>query len=486
MPSAADHVTPACSVERLWSWNTNVRDPDAACVVYWMARSQRAVHNLAFDTAIATANELALPLVVLFNLSAGPPENDLRHVRQMLAAFPELAVRVVQRGAAFAVRGYGAPGALSTALTALRPAVVVTDEDAMPHARAARKRVAHALRVPLVSVDADVIVPNRVIGARQYAARTLRPRIHAVLAQFEGELGSDSSRVHVAWPADTEFADGVESWHAPSHVLDAAWVTHALDAARIHGIADEAGELDAPSGLAAARARLHRFIEHGLDTYADDRNQPHLDGTSGMSMFVHYGQIAPHEIVQAVRGSGARREGIDTFVEEFVVRRELAWNYALHTPDCRDWDALPEWARRTLEDHAFDDRPVIHSEAEMVACATRDPLWNAAQAQMRDSGLMHGYLRMYWAKQILTWTRTPQEAFEIALRLHDRYSLDARDPNSITGVSWAIGGVHDRAWPERAIFGKVRSMTFASTGRKFDKAAYIGQWSDGPVQLTLG
>ncbi|MBC7459729.1 MAG: deoxyribodipyrimidine photolyase, partial [Thermoleophilia bacterium] len=321
---------------------------------------------------------------------------------------------------------------------------------------------------------------------RQYAARTLRPRIHKVLAQFEGELGSDRSRVTAEWPTGLELADGIELWHDPTRLLDDAWVTRTLAAARAHGIADVAGVLDFPRGLAAARARLHQFVEHGLSTYADDRNQPHLDGTSGLSTFVHYGQIAPHEIVHAVRHSGGRREGIDTFIEEFVVRRELAWNYALHTPDCREWDALPDWARRTLEDHAGDERPVIHSEADMVACATRDPLWNAAQAQMRDCGIMHGYLRMYWAKQILTWTRTPQEAFDIALRLHDRFSLDARDPNSITGVSWAIGGVHDRGWPEREIFGKVRSMTFASTGRKFDKAAYIGRWSEGPVQLTLG
>ncbi|MBC7462081.1 MAG: deoxyribodipyrimidine photo-lyase, partial [Thermoleophilia bacterium] len=266
MPAAAQHVTPACSVERLWSWNTHDRDPDGRCVVYWMARSQRAVHNLAFDTALDTANDLGLPLVVLFNLSAGPPENDLRHVRQMLVAFPELAERVVRRGAAFAVRGYGARGALSSALTRLRPAVVVTDEDAMPHARAARKRVAAAIDVPLVSVDADVLVPNRVIGTRQYAARTLRPRIHKVLAQFEGELGSDRSRVTAEWPTGLELADGIELWHDPARLLDDAWVTRTLAAARAHGIADVAGVLDFPSGLAAARARLHQFVEHGLST----------------------------------------------------------------------------------------------------------------------------------------------------------------------------------------------------------------------------
>ncbi|MCW2923953.1 MAG: phr [Thermoleophilia bacterium] len=482
-----DLVATACTPERLTVWNGCERDPDAACVVYWMARSQRAVHNLAFDTALETANELGLPLVVVFNLSKGPPENDLRHVRHMLAAFPELAERVVRRGAAFAVRGYGARGTLSAALGRLRPAVVVTDDDAMPHARDARRRVAAALEVPLVSVDADVVIPTSVIPQREYAARTMRPKVHRALERFAAEHGSERSKARTPVPADVELSDGIELWRAPEGLPDAAWVERTVAAAGRAGVPDEAGRIDRPSGMAAARGRLREFVETELATYANDRNQPHLDGTSGMSVFLHYGQVSPHEVLATVRGSGASRSGVDTFVEEFVVRRELAWNYVLHTPDCREWGALPEWARQTLEHHAGDPRPAIHTEREMRDAETRDPLWNAAQRQMVDTGTMHGYLRMYWAKQILTWTADPRSAFALALSLHDRYSMDARDPNSVVGVSWAIGGVHDRGWPEREIFGKVRSMTLASTGRKFDSRAYIARFCDDvPEQLTLG
>ncbi|MCW2949363.1 MAG: phr, partial [Thermoleophilia bacterium] len=330
----------------------------------------------------------------------------------------------------------------------------------------------------------DVIVPNRVIEVRQYAARTLRPRIHRALERFAGELGATDTPVTQRWNGDSALVSGIEYWRAPASLPDSTWVANTVTAARLFGIADTAGAVDRSSGLTAARTQLHQFVDERLATYAHDRNQPHLDGTSGMSVFVHYGQISPHEVLAAVRSSGVIGDGVAAYVEEFVVRRELAWNYTLHTPDCRDWSSLPEWARRTLEDHAGDPRPVLHSEADMVACATHDPLWNAAQRQMMQSGTMHGYLRMYWAKQLLTWTRTPQEAFDLALRLHDRYSLDARDANSVVGVSWAIGGVHDRAWPERDIFGKVRSMTLASTGRKFDMKAYVARWSSDELRLV--
>jgi deoxyribodipyrimidine photo-lyase len=480
-------VMAACAPERIRAWNGYGRDPDGACVVYWMARAQRASHNLALDTAIETANALGIGLVVLLNLSAGPPENDVRHVRHMLGAVAELAKGVVGRGAAFAVRGYDAPGTLSAALARLRPAVVVTDDDAMPHARAARQRVAASLPVALVSVEADVVVPTCVSGKREHAARTLRPKVQRVLERYATELGAARTRLRMRVLETLATPQGVAIWHGAHELPDAAWVERTAAAAARSGIPDLAGRTPHPTGTAAARRRLRSFVTDHLASYDTARNQPHLDlGTSGLSTPLHYGHISPHEVLAAVRDAAPMLAATEAFVEQLVVRRELAWNYALHTPDCRSYTSLPEWARASLERHAGDPRPAIHTEAEMAAAATRDPLWNAAQRQMLDTGLMHGYLRMYWAKQILTWTSTPQQAFDIALRLHDRYSVDGRDPNSVVGVAWAIGGVHDRPWPERHIFGTVRAMTFASTRRKFDSGAYVDRWGEPGVRLELG
>ncbi|MCW2959707.1 MAG: phrA [Thermoleophilia bacterium] len=468
----------ACAPERLLAWNdVATHAADGRSVVYWMARAQRGSHNLALDCAVAAARALDLPLVVVFRRFAGPAGTELRHVEFMLRALPETFDDCIARGAhVLFVEQDGVPIVELLARDgALRPALVITDDDVMAGARRGREHVANSISAPLISVDADVVVPGACFPRQEYAARTLRPRLHRVLAQFDGELGH-----------------GLDGPTAPAHPVPAAALQLAgvhlapaipalddlLAHARAAGTPDGASLLtSAPSGTRAARARLEAFVNEELHGYAARRNRPELDGTSHISPFVHFGQVAPHEVLATVRAAEAPAVDIDTFVEEFVVRRELAYNFVRWNPHAHELEGAPEWARRSLATHAADPREWLWNEDDLAAGTTHDPLWNAAQHQMVETGSMHGYLRMYWAKKLLEWRPDAAGAFELALRFNDRWSLDGRDPNGVTGVAWAIGGVHDRPWHEREIFGQVRFMSLASTGRKFDSKAYIARWN---------
>ena len=196
-----------------------------------------------------------------------------------------------------------------------------------------------------------------------------------------------------------------------------------------------------------------------------------------MSAFLHYGQIGPRTVALAVRGADVPAADRDAFLEELIVRRELAINFVRFNPHYDRLEGCEPWACRTLDAHRDDPRRPQYSETRLEQAETHDPLWNAAQCQVVQTGWMHGYVRMYWAKKILEWTPSPEAAMEIAIRLNDKYQLDGRDPNGYAGIAWAIGGKHDRAWgPERPVYGKIRYMSLESTRRKFDSTRYIARW----------
>jgi deoxyribodipyrimidine photo-lyase len=226
-------------------------------------------------------------------------------------------------------------------------------------------------------------------------------------------------------------------------------------------------------GTREAEKRLRRFLNERLPRYATDRNEPTPYTTTELSAHLHFGHVSPLTIALAVRDSGTSPENIDALLEELIVRRELALNFVARNPDYDRLAGCPEWARKTLTKHARDRRPVLYKTRVMEVGETHDPLWNAAQKEMVLTGRMHNYLRMYWAKKILEWTPDAETAFDIALDLNDRYEMDGRNPNGYAGVAWSIGGKHDRPWPERPIFGTVRFMSYESTRRKFDSAAYM-------------
>jgi deoxyribodipyrimidine photo-lyase len=229
------------------------------------------------------------------------------------------------------------------------------------------------------------------------------------------------------------------------------------------------------SGTRAALESLTRFVRERLTGYTTERNLPDMDGTSQLSPYLHFGHIGPHTVALAVKNASAPRPDREAFLEQLIVRRELAINFVKFNPKYDRLQGAEPWALRTLKEHKQDEREHLYSARQLEDAETHDPLWNAAQQQMVISGWMHGYLRMYyWAKNILEWTRSPEEAFDIAIRLNDRFELDGRDPNGYAGIAWAMGGKHDRAWgPERPVYGKIRYMSYASTSRKFDSKRYI-------------
>jgi deoxyribodipyrimidine photo-lyase len=216
-------------------------------------------------------------------------------------------------------------------------------------------------------------------------------------------------------------------------------------------------------------------VQRKLGHYSRDRNHPELDGTTQLSPYLHFGHIGPLTVALAVEAAGAPRAEKDAFLNQVIVWRELSVNMVHFNPNYDNFEVGENWAHKTLARHARDARPVLYSETQLENAETHDSLWNAAQMQMVNTGWMHNYLRMYWAKKILEWTKSPAQAHQIAVRLNDKYELDGRDPNGYAGIAWSIVGKFDRPWFERPIFGQIRYMSGASTGKKFDSRKYIEQ-----------
>ena len=227
-------------------------------------------------------------------------------------------------------------------------------------------------------------------------------------------------------------------------------------------------------GTSRARGLLGAFIADKLNRYDAERSDPSLAIESHMSPYLHFGQISPLEIALAVRDVAAPRKDRDAYLEELLVRRELACNYVYYTESYDRWAALPRWARATLRKHQSDDRPYVYKLAELEAARTHDPYWNAAMREMTATGKMHNYMRMYWGKKIIEWTNSPRTAFRWMLALNNKYFLDGRDPASYANVAWCFG-LHDRPWAERDVFGTVRYMSAGGLERKFDIDAYVRQ-----------
>ena len=431
-------------------------DPEGTCVLYWMQRSQRTHDNPALNVAIEAANELKKPVLAYFGLVPRSHHANLRHYRFLVEGLGDILKGLRERNVGFVLRRYPDHSLLKLCYE-VRPCLVIGDENPMRAAEERKRELANRLQIPFWTVDADVIVPSRLLGREHYAARTIRPKLHEQLRDFLRPLRNPSARI--PWKPPSR----VHSLRPENPLLDGFPVDRSVDS--VPGFY---------GGSHAAVNVLQEFILTGLTGYAKNRNKPELHGTSRLSPYLHFGHIGPHTVALAVRSSGAPRQDREAFLEELIVRRELAVNFVRFNADYENFNSAEPWADRTLRLHARDPRRYLYQESQLEDAETHDPLWNAAQKQMVLTGWMHGYLRMYWAKKILEWTATPQEAYDIAVRLNDRFELDGRDPNGYAGIAWAIGGKHDRAWgPERPVYGKLRYMSYEGSSRKFNSRAYI-------------
>ncbi len=417
-----------------------------------MQRSQRERCNHALEFAAERASELDLPLLVAFVLTPDYPEANLRHYRFMLEGLAVTARRIRERGIGFCLR-IGDPVEEVIRLSG-DAVLLVGDRSYLRTPRAWREELAAQVTVPYYEVESDAVVPVEVVSDKEeYSAGTLRPKLHRRLFQFLQPLSR--REVVVTWPG------GVHGEELDD--VDALLARLRLD--------ESVRPVDgAVGGEDAAQELLERFIEEKLAYFDELRNDPAQDYTSGLSPYLHFGQIS--SLTVALAALERRDIPREAFLEELVVRRELSFNFTWFDEDYDSLECLPRWARETLRVHEQDYRDPSYTLLQLEAAQTHDPYWNAAQQELLYTGAMHGYMRMYWGKKILEWTSSVEDAFDRCLYLNNKYALDGRDPNSYAGIAWCFGK-HDRAWTERRIFGKVRYMNDRGLKRKFKIDRYV-------------
>lgn len=426
-------------------------------VVYWMSRDQRVNDNWALLHAQSLAGD-SRPVIVVFCLVPSFLGATLRQYDFMLKGLEEIESTFAKFNIPFVIRT-GQPGIeIPDFLKELNAGVVVTDFDPLRIKQIWQETVGCNIDIPLIEVDSHNIVPARFVSDKmEYAARTIRPKIQRLLQEFLEEF-PQIKRQSVTVSDFTSI-----DWVAVRNSIE---------------VDENIKPVDVEPGEAAAKKSLSRFIENRLSRYASQRNDPNAGATSGLSAYFHFGHLAPQRAALAVAATGSG-ENQDSFLEELIIRRELSDNFCLHMPKYDSLEAAPAWARNTLEEYSHDVRDYLYTYEEFEGAQTHSQLWNAAQKQLLISGNMHGYMRMYWAKKILEWSNSPQEALRIVIALNDRYSLDGRDPNGYVGALWSIAGLHDRAWKKRPVFGSIRYMNERGCRRKFDADLYINSCNVG-------
>ena len=425
-------------------------------VLCWMQQSQREAFNPALEMAAACANRLRLPVLVGFGLTDGYPEANARHYAFMLEGLRDVEEALSRRSISFVIQR-GSPDEVAIEL-ACRAALVVCDRGYLRHQKEWRRNVAENAGCRVLQVEGDVVVPVGLTSDKmETAARTLRPKIQRLREDFLLPLRRTPVRVKAGSPPAPQSIDLSD---IPA-LLGKLNINHGVRPVRRF-----------KGGTREAQRRLASFVVGPLANYAEGRLEPAQEQVSFLSAYLHFGQISPVEIALAVSDAKAGNVDRAAYLEELVVQRELAMNFVEHQPRYDSYSCLPEWARNTLEAHRGDARQHIYSEAQLAAGETHDRCWNAAMREMCVTGYMHNHMRMYWGKKILEWSSSPENAFRTALSLNNRYFLCGRDPNSYANVAWCFG-LHDRPWPERAIFGKVRSMTAAGLKRKINIDAYL-------------
>ncbi|MEM9753282.1 MAG: deoxyribodipyrimidine photo-lyase [Planctomycetota bacterium] len=445
----------ATRVQRL---NNRDPNPDGDFVLYSMESTNRTQDNHALEYAVQRANELGKRLLVLWPLFGDAFGSRRRQKHFLLQGVRDIEANLKRRKIKFAVvKGEQAETTLKFAQDACE---VVLDRGYLRHHTAWRDRVAVEADVAVTQVESDVVVPIETASdKREHAARTIRPKITKQMADYLVELkptpiGKDSLNLSV----ESVCLDNLDA------VLNDLKLDHDVPAVPLF----RGGENE-------AKRRFRAFLAEGFDRYSAGRNQPQTSDCSYMSMYLHFGMVSPVWLVMETKAANAgSQEDRDDFIEELVVRRELAINFCAFGDDYDQYDALPNFAKQTLDEHADDPREHLYTAQQLEDAQTHDPYWNAAMREMRYTGYMHNYMRMYWGKKVLEWTKNPRYAFETVLELNDKYFLDGRDPNSYTGVCWCFG-THDRGWTERPIFGKVRYMNANGLKRKCDPDAYVAK-----------
>jgi deoxyribodipyrimidine photo-lyase len=424
-------------------------------VIYWMSRDQRVRDNWAFLHAQELALAGKVPLLVLFCLVPQFLGATLRQYAFMIRGLQEVEENLDGKRIPFYCLS-GEPGdRIPAFVKQVEASCLITDFDPLRVKRIWKDTIATAIEIPFHEVDAHNIIPCWIASPKQeFGAYTFRPKHGRLVSAFLADLPVLKKHPY-PWPDSVPGTD----WESLLKELPLDRSVPEIDWLK--------------PGEKAAHQTLKRFIDHTLVRYPQQRNDPNQQGQSNLSPYLHFGHLSPQRVAQEIRKAPVELETRKNFLEEQVIRRELSDNYCFYNSDYDKFSGFPAWAQKTLTEHQEDRREYLYSFDQLEKAQTHDPLWNAAQLEMVNKGKMHGYLRMYWAKKILEWTPSPEEAQRIAIALNDKYELDGRDPNGYTGIAWSIGGLHDRAWGERPVFGKIRYMSYKGARSKFDVDRYV-------------
>lgn len=457
---------------------SNTPDDTGKCVLYIMSRDQRVRDNHALLAAQAEALEHKLPLVVMFNVLPSTGFRRREHYQFMIEGLQEVSDSLDNMNIPFITTIGDMHENATKIMNYIRPRSLYFDFSPLRGPRAAQKKIAAAANCRVIVVDTHNVIPVWVTsGKEEFAAHTIRRKIHKLIEEWAVEHGALKKHPYTL----SEIPKGATKDDTDTLLanIPACGIEHGFK-----------------SGEKAAELRLSQFIETGLTKYANDRNDALAEAQSDLSPYLHYGQISSLRILLDIMQSKSHppqiftsfkipahgdtvseKDGIDSFIEELIVRKELADNFCFYNPNYDNLDGAKDWAKKTLADHADDPREFVYTKQQLEDALTHDELWNAAQIQLRKSGKIHGYLRMYWAKKILEWTNSPKTAIAWTIELNDTYHLDGGDPNGYVGILWSIAGLHDRPWFNRDVYGTVRYMARSGAEKKFDVTEYINKWT---------
>ncbi len=427
-------------------------------VIYWMSRDQRVHDNWALLYAQSITLKNNVPLFVVFCLVPDFLEATIRQYGFMLKGLQFIENQCAKLNIPFILLTGDPSNEIPKFINKTGAGILVTDFDPLKVKKSWKRNVSAEIKVPFYEVDAHNIIPCFYASDKEeFAAYTIRPKLKRLLPDYLDEFPAiKRMKIDAGIKIEKINWDKIEaSLKVDRNVKEVDWI--------------KPGELE-------AQKSLHYFIHHKLKSYNEGRNDPNADAQSDLSPYLHFGQISAQRIALNVEQYTKQSPSTGAFLEEMIIRRELSDNFCYYNSSYDSFDGFKDWAKKTLNEHRKDKREYVYSLDEFEKAGTHEDLWNAAQRELTIRGKLHGYMRMYWAKKILEWSASPEEALSTAIYLNDKYELDGRDPNGYTGCAWSIGGIHDRAWAERPVFGKIRYMNRSGCKRKFDIEKYINRY----------
>ncbi len=426
-------------------------------VIYWMSRDQRVRDNWALLFAQQKAVEINEELVVIFCLVPDFLGAAIRQYGFMLKGLQKLEAGLEKLNIPYILLTGEPDVEIPGFVKKYDGSLLITDFDPLRIKKEWKRKVSDKIGIPFYEVDAHNIVPCFCASDKEeFAAYTIRPKINRKLPEFLDEFTPikkmKNNSTNKYQKADWQSA--VKKLKIDFTIKEVDWII---------------------PGESAANEALLKFLFNKINKYSEDKNNPVKNMQSNLSPYLHFGQLSAQRIALNMEKVEVLNSAKEAYLEELIIRRELSDNFCNYNLNYDSFDGFKPWAKKTLNEHRKDERKYIYSFEEFENAKTHEDLWNASQKELLFTGKMHGYMRMYWAKKILEWSKSPEEALRIAIYLNDKYELDGRDPNGYAGCTWAIGGTHDRAWAERPIFGKIRYMNRNGCRRKFDIDEYINK-----------